>query len=272
MNNMRKHGHKPFNIAVIHGGPGAGGEMYSVARELSPDNGVLEPFQTSCSIEGQLDELKSVLESNGNLPLIIIGFSWGAWLSYIFAAYYPLIVKRLILVSSGVFEEKFEEKYAANSVETRLSRLTVSEKKEALSLLSALNNDELNTDCFVRFGELMGKADSYDSLPPDHESSVDNPRVRPDIYQQVWRQATKLRANGQLLELGKRIECPVVAIHGDYDPYPGEGVRDPLSRVIKDFRFILLRQCGHYPWLERNAKEPFYETLRREISPQTVSS
>ncbi|MHA2061833.1 MAG: alpha/beta fold hydrolase, partial [Candidatus Sifarchaeia archaeon] len=35
MKNLRIYGNKPFNIAVLHGGPGAPGEMAPVARELS---------------------------------------------------------------------------------------------------------------------------------------------------------------------------------------------------------------------------------------------
>jgi len=75
MNNLRKYGHKPFNIAVIHGGPGAPGEMAAIAHELSPDMGVLEPLQTANSIQGQVEELKNILEKYGSPPLILIGFS-----------------------------------------------------------------------------------------------------------------------------------------------------------------------------------------------------
>lgn len=265
MNNLRKHGHKPFNIAVIHGGPGGGGEMYPIAREFSLNMGVLEPLQSASSVEGQVEELKNVLENYGNPPLILIGFSWGAWLSYIVTATHPLLVKKLILVSSGPFEEK----YAAQIMETRLRHLNAEEKKEALSLFAALKSNDLNNNCFARFGELMGKADSFDSLPQDSEISEGSPDV--DIYHQVWEQASKLRSSGKLLQLGERIQCPVVAIHGDYDPHPGEGVKDPLSRVIKDFRFILLKQCGHHPWLERNAKDDFYRTLKNEIGLKSIS-
>jgi hypothetical protein len=34
MKNLRKYGKAPFSLAVIHGGPGAPGEMATVAREL----------------------------------------------------------------------------------------------------------------------------------------------------------------------------------------------------------------------------------------------
>ncbi len=104
MKNLRKYGNKPFNVAVIHGGPGAPGEMAPVARELSSVRGVLEPLQTATTVEGQVQELKAVLEKNGDLPVTLIGFSWGAMLSFIFTARYPSFVKKLILIGSGAYE------------------------------------------------------------------------------------------------------------------------------------------------------------------------
>ena len=65
--------------------------------------------------------------------------------------------------------------------------------------------------------------------------------------------------------LGKNIECPVVAIHGDYDPHPAEGVEKPLASILKNFRFILLQNCGHKPWIEKHAKDIFYEILKQEL-------
>jgi len=57
----------------------------------------------------------------------------------------------------------------------------------------------------------------------------------------------------------------VVAIHGDYDPHPAEGVQKPLSALIEEFRFVLLKKCGHTPWLERQAQEEFYKVLEEEL-------
>jgi pimeloyl-ACP methyl ester carboxylesterase len=136
MNKLRKHGQPPFNVAVIHGGPGARGEMYSVALELSSDVGVLEPLQSASSVKGQVEELKSALENYGNPPLILVGFSWGAWLSYILAAHHPDVVRKLILISVGVFEDKYTKKI----MDTRLGHLNAEEKIESLSLLSALQS------------------------------------------------------------------------------------------------------------------------------------
>ena len=260
MNNLRKYGNKPFNVAVIHGGPGAPGEMAPVARELSSVKGVLEPFQTATTLEGQVQELRSVLEKNGDLPVTLIGFSWGAMLSFIFTAHNPSFLKKLILIGSGPYEEK----YAVDITKTCLSRLSKGEREEAISLMANLDDPtaEGKNTLMARLGELISKADSYNPLPYDSEIL----ECQYDIYQSVWEQAKALRSSGKLLELGKAIRCPVVAIHGDYDPHPYEGIKGPLSRVLKDFRFILLEKCGHRPWIERSARDRFYDILRREVA------
>lgn len=64
---------------------------------------------------------------------------------------------------------------------------------------------------------------------------------------------------------GKQIMCPVVAIHEDYDPHPAEGVKDPLSRILKNCRLVTLKNCGHDPWIEPYAKDKFYEVLKEEL-------
>jgi pimeloyl-ACP methyl ester carboxylesterase len=260
MRNVRKYGTAPFTVAVIHGGPGAPGEMAPVARELAYGWGVLEPLQTAPSLDGQVHELQTVVHNNGDLPLTVIGWSWGAWLGFILAARYPELVKKLILIGSGPFEDN----YAVNIMKTRFRRLSEAERAEARSLMAILNDPAMadkNTP-MARLGTLLAKADAYDPLPPDSSELLE---CQYDIHQRVWAQADALRRSGQLLEFGKKIHCPVVAIHGDYDPHPSEGIKEPLSRVLKDFRFVLLENCGHCPWIERNARDRFYDYLKNEV-------
>ena len=251
MKNLRKYGNAPFNIVVIHGGPGAPGEMAPVAREISSRTGVLEPLQAASTIEGQIGELKDAVVKNGDLPVTLIGWSWGAWLSFIFSAQCPTSVKKLILIGSGPFEEK----YALNIMKIRLGRLNAEEKAETLSMMESLINPAIGdkNSSLARFGKLISRADSYDPLPRKSEGL----ECQYDVYQNVGEQAQKLRSSGKLLEFGKKIQCPVIAIHGDYDPHPSEGVKRPLSRILKDFRFILLENCGHQPCIERSARVRF---------------
>jgi len=259
MEQLRKHGKEPYRIAVIHGGPGASGEMEPVAKELANDFGVLEPKQTAMSINESVEELKQILEKNGEIPFTLVGYSWGSWLGFIFAANYPDFVKKLILVSSGPFETR----YAKNIGETRLYRLDVDERDEVSDLMKVLNNGsvENRNKEFARLGELFSKADAYD--PIDHVDEKIELQV--DVFQSLWNEASRLRRSGKLLKMGEKIKCPVVAIHGDYDPHPADGVKTPLQNLLKDFRFILLDCCGHKPWIEKQAKDQFYDILKKEL-------
>lgn len=85
----------PILTVVVHGGPGAPGEMRPGVKELSKVFGVLERLQSADSINGQREELKTQIESNTSLPVTLIGFSWGAWLSYLLTTKYPKLIKSL---------------------------------------------------------------------------------------------------------------------------------------------------------------------------------
>ena len=84
---------------------------------------------------------------------------------------------------------------------------------------------------------------------------------------ETWPEAAELRRSGELLEQVKLISCPVIAIHGDYDPHPIDGIREPLESALDDFRIVVLEKCGHYPWIERYARDRFFELLRQELPP-----
>lgn len=259
MDKVRAYGPGPFGIAVVHGGPGAPGEMAPVARELCTCAGILEPLQSASSIQGQVEELKDVLDRHAVLPVTLIGHSWGAWLCCILASRHPDVAKKLILVSSGPFEDS----YAGSILQTRLSRLNASDKQDALLLMAKLETGKaVGREDIARFGDLVSKADSFES---EDVVCTDELPFNPEVFRAVWNEADRLRRSGGLLSLARGITCPVVAIHGDHDPHPARGVSEPLSRALRDFRFVLLERCGHYPWRERFAKDEFYSILKEEL-------
>ena len=263
MANFRKYGNGPFRIAVIHGGPGAAGSVAPIARKLGETRGVLEPIQTAKTLDGQVEELRQMVEQNATTPVVFIGHSWGAWLSSLVTAKYPELVRKLILVGSGPFEEQYVPLIAEN----RLRRLSQEEQEEYLHLVEMLSKSKAPESIvsLSRLGEL-DKADSYNPIEmPEDPTALDFVDDPGEIYQGVWPQAAELRRTGELLRLAVTITCPVVAIHGDYDPHPAAGIQEPLAANLKDFRMIILEKCGHTPWCERHAMVTFYELLEHEL-------
>ncbi|WP_244328065.1 alpha/beta fold hydrolase [Roseibium sp. RKSG952] len=251
---VRQYGGKTSRVVVLHGGPGGAGEIEPLARELGKrGHSVLEPFKTRHSADGQVDELTAQIEAHCSPPVTLIGWSWGAWLGCLFSARYRTLVHNLILLGSGPFEARF----ASAIRTTKNSRLTNKQRSE----LNMLGASEGNIKDVARFIELSDLADTYarDSSSP--------PTVVFDgeIHAAVWREADEMRTNGSLLEAIATIQCPVLAIHGDYDPRPSEGVQIPLLTALPWAKFVELERCGHKPWQEIHAKEEFYRLIDNAI-------
>ena len=256
---LRMHGNPPFRVAVVHGGPGAAGDMAPVARSLGAAMGVLEPLQSAVTVRGQAEELAHILEGYGSPPMVVIGFSWGAWLACITASQYPSLIGKLILIGCP----SFEEKDAAGMNAVRMQRLPDAERVEVLTLLRRLDAPAAKEKdaAFARLGALLSKTDAFDPVEDDEDFVL----CSHEVFTRVWGEAAEWRRNGTLLASVKRIRCPVVAIHGEHDPHPAGGSEKSLSAAFGNFRFVLLKACGHKPWIERRARDAFFQILEGEL-------
>lgn len=255
---LRKYGNPSFEVALVHGGPGGAGQLAPLARKLSKTMGVLEPLQTAKSIEGQIHELHDALVSVSKNQITLIGHSWGAMLSILYTAEFPDFVKKLILVSCGPIDAKYT---SAEVMKNRFARMSADQRAKFDDTFKKLGDPDCKDKnaVFTQLGRLVGKIDSYE---PISDESVE---ARYDIFQGVWPEAESLRCRGGFIDAARKIRCPVLAIHGAFDPHPAGGIEGPLSSVIGDFRFILLEKCGHYPWIEHHAEDKFYSILRSEL-------
>ena len=255
----RKHGSAPYTIVVVHGGPGAAGSVKSLCETLGKTHGLLEPFQTEKTIPSQIEELRRIMDAHACMPVILIGHSWGAMLGFMFAATHPALVKKLILVSSGMLEDVHQDDLR----EQRESKLSPEEASELSRMRAQFANPKKEDmdDVFRRFGRLMDKIDSYRPI----DMPIDDAHYCYEVFASIWPEASAMRKRGEMLSMGAKITCDVVAIHGDQDPHPGHAVKASLDKVISNPRFYSLKDCGHMPWKERDAMDTFYAILTSEL-------
>lgn len=257
---IRKYGKPPLRVAVLHGGPGAPGYMAPVARELGKVIGVLEPIQTRDSLNGQIDELLDQLTDHAETPVTLIGSSWGAVLALFAAAREKQMIEKLILVGSAVFD-------AENSARTEVRRLERLDEKRRQRYETIMNDLERvpkkeQSRLLKEWGQILFDVDVYDPLTTDLEV-LD---VQYELNKRVWSDFVTLRdLPGYLKGEFSKIALPTVGIHGDYDPHPIEGIRPFLEDCLKNVRFHILPECGHYPWIERRARDRFFEILKDEL-------
>ncbi len=231
--------------------------MGYLAETISHKVGVVEALQTKNTIEELVDELKITIEENCTETCVLVGHSWGAWLSYILTVKHPQLVRKLVLVGSGPFKTK----YVSNLQNTRMERMSKCQKDRLNYLISEFYKDDNGSkDSILKeLGELMEVVDTYEPLKIyDREVMI---KVDDNMFKNVWDEAAKLRKSGELLEMGRGIHTPVLIIHGEYDPHPIDGVIEPLEEVLQIDKVYKIKKCGHSPWKEKFAHNEFIDII-----------
>ena len=257
---IRSYGQPPYKVAVLHGGPGAPGYMAPVARKLSIKRGVLELLQSEMSFKGQIRELRDQLADSADMPVTLIGSSWGAVLALFAAARKEIDIEKLILIGSAVYDADS----SARIEDIRLSRLDGEKRRRLEEIEAALDNPDINDKSKIadEWGDIFFHTDVYDPVTTDLEVI----EVQYDLNEKVWSEFVTLRDKpGYLKEEFSKIDIPTMVIHGEYDPHPIDGIRPFLESCIYDIKFYILPRCGHYPWIERHARDKFFEILKNEI-------
>ena len=237
---VRKHGKEPYHIVVLHGGPGAAGSAFGLARLISKKFGVLEPMQSKYTIMEQEEELREQIENNCSGKVILAGHSWGAWLAGLFAERFPDKVEKVILIGCGPLDES----YVSQIGERRKENMSPGEVEEFNQILRQFEDGFGEKDEYLqRLGEICDRADGYQ----EEESLRDKADVSGELHEKVWKEAAGLRKSGKLLERFGRISCPLVLIQGAVDPHPLEGVIKPLRDRNVDIKYEIGRYQGILP-------------------------
>lgn len=258
--NVNTYGDKPFKLAVLHGGPGAVGYMKPVALELSKNYSVLEPLQSKLTVQQQIDELKDQITKYSNEPLTLLGSSWGAMLALLFTSQNQYMIKKLILVGCGTFTKED----SAIADEVRNKRFTLEQKNklnELMQVIDALPEKEQN-EKMREFAAIFDVSDKYFSIYNNKE--LEN--LNWNIFKNVWEDFVKLRETPNYIKSEfLKINVPVTLMHGDYDPHPIKEIYSFLKDCIPQTKLYELKKCGHYPWIEKYAKDDFYKIINEEL-------
>lgn len=250
------HGKAPYTAVLIHGGPGAAGSLKGCAEELGrlTGKGIVEALQSRYSIAGLIEELHLQITEYCQEKPALIGHSWGAWLSVLFAEKYPEICKNLILVGCPPLTDQYVG-------EISLRRLQTLSDEEGKIYQRMIDRVAAGED-MEKLPGILEKSDNYHLENSEKRTAgkADN-----EMYNRIWNEAAKLRTNGELLSAFKNVQSSIFLIQGICDPHPIEGVMKPLEEQGIPCKAFILDKCGHNPFMEKYAKERFYEILQAII-------
>lgn len=257
MIDVRRYGAHGPTVAVLHGGPGAPGDVASLARALADAGFVaLEPLQRrsggeALTVARHVADLRDALRAEGARPTAIVGHSWGAMLALAYAAEFPDGVPALVLVAPGTFDRPSRAEYVRR-MQARLGP----EGAARLAAIAAGTGDGDRKLC--RAGEVHQQASSFALRPLEPNPLPCDARGN----QESWADMLRLLEDGTYPAAFAAIRCPVLMLHGDVDPHPGALIRDSLTPFLPQLEYVEFPRCGHYPWLERHARDVFLAGLR----------
>ncbi len=258
---IRTYGDSGPTVIVLHGGPGAAGNMAPIARGLADSFRVFEPFQRGSGAERltvgrHVADLHELIESQfSHSPPALVGSSWGAMLALAYAAAHPDGAGPLVLIGCGTFDKAARARMHASIqahtddvLRRRIGRLTdeVPDPNERLRAL----------------GDLVLPIYSHDLITTDLESEELDARA----HRETWHDMIRLQTEGVYPAAFAAITAPVLMLHGTADPHPGRMIRDSLTPHLPQLEYHEWNDCGHYPWLERAVRDKFFTVLREWLS------
>ena len=172
-------------------------------------------------------------------------------LALAYAEKYSAHVQSLILIGCGSFDKTSRSKIAP----IRQKRIEDFIKK----------HPEHRSDLELTLNEQIMKwhvmTDSFDMEADDFEIPISEPFDR-EGYQQTWQDMMECQEKGLYPQAFLSINVPVIMLHGEHDPHPGQMTRNTLLKYIPHLEYHEFSRCGHNPEMEKYAKADFFQYIR----------
>jgi pimeloyl-ACP methyl ester carboxylesterase len=265
---VRRYGTSGPCVVLLHGGPGAAGDMAGLARLLAPRFRTVEPLQrrsdnVPLTVAQHVADLDEIVQAAGE-PVHLVGFSWGAMLALTYAARHGERVAQMVLIGCGTFDIESRRVYS----ERMAARVRGEDALELDRLRSelAVEADRTHRDeLFGKRGKIATRVQAYAPLDAEPDESTDL-KFDERGHRETWQDALRLQEEGTQPGEFAKIAARVFMLHGEEDPHPGQMIRDSLAAVIGEIEYHEFPNCGHIPWNERYARDSFLAVLEQVLS------
>lgn len=252
---VREYGAGTSPVIVLHGGPAAAGDVAPLARELGKCWRVIEPFQRGGSgvpltVATHVQDLDDLIRERCSRPPVLVGHSWGAMLALVYAAEHPTVPAGVILVGCGTFSAAARADFKA-----RLDARLTPQDRADLAELELTEPDPGRR--LAAQGRIMTRVYGYDIEDVSDAIAI----VDPVAHEQTWADMMRRQHDGTYPAAFATIRAPVLMLHGEEDPHPGSSIREDLRKHVPRLEYREFAKCGHSPWLERQAKHAFLDSL-----------
>jgi len=245
-------------VLFLHGGPGLFHDyLVQLFKQLSSNHeliffdqrgsgasSALNPNREIC-INDFVADIESLRQALNFSTITLIGHSWGGLLAVLYANEFGENLKSMILIDPAPGNSSFD-KVGRNTMQ---NRLTVDDKEEIYSIMQTNPFEKSDMDGINRFVQINEKPRYFDQS----YGSKNKPAFTFDSLAKLQIVSGLLNEELDDYDIYQRIQgldTKTLVIHGDYDPIPVKSSRK-YSEMIAGSRFLLLNDCGHFPFIEK---------------------
>lgn len=246
-------------LIVLHGGPGLSQDyLLPHLSKLAKNHFVIFYDQSGCGRSERkkdakdidlnvfIDDLEVIRHHFGLEKISVLGHSFGGFIAMQYAIAHPEVIDQLVLLNSMPSSSRdfaqFTEEYARR----------VTPFMEELELIQASKAfQEGDSKTLARYLRIIFQ--TYSAVPEtvDQLNLYALPQANKNFIKisEVFSQTLF----SKFFDLGshlKNLSCKTLIIHGDKDPIPVSTART-LHKNIKNSKFAVIKDCGHFPFVEK---------------------
>jgi pimeloyl-ACP methyl ester carboxylesterase len=178
-------------------------------------------------------------------------------LALAYAAVHPERVTSLALVGCATFDPAARGEIQA----IREQRMDAGLRQRIEGLAEEFPDPDKR---LAMMAHLLLPVDSHELLSTGREVLTCDARA----HHETWDDMVRLQDASIYPAAFAKIDAPVLMLHGAADPHPGSMIRSSLKPHLPQLEYRELQRCGHYPWLEKGARDEFFAMLREWLGRQ----
>lgn len=261
-------------IVILHGGPGLDHtyllpQMERLAKhhtliffdQRACGRSSMDVDTNSLTMSNLIDDIEGVRKVFHLKKINLMGHSWGGLLAMRYAVEYPENLGSLILVTTTPASSELR-RASLRIMEERVSK---ADSAARVALMKTDDFKERTPKAMAEFFRILFKGSFYRPELADSLTLKFGPSypISSRLMQHLSKDKTAMDYDLHP-QLG-RINCPTLIIGGDFDQVPPE-TNQRIHEGIKGSEYILLKNCGHFPYIEK--PDEFFGAIRSFMTKQ----
>jgi proline iminopeptidase len=255
-------------IIVVHGGPGlsqdylqpqlqklAEGHQVIFYDQRGSGESVGEADSKNIQMDTFVEDLEGIRNAFGLNKVTVLGHSFGGLLAMEYAIAHPEAIDKLVIVSSSPGSSDDFAQFLAEWNKRVSPYFKEMQKIEETQAFKEGDSETVANLFKLMFNNYCFNADDVAklSLKISSQGNVNGRRTNKLFQKNFYSKPFNIFENLQ------KLNCKTLIVHGDVDVVP-LSTAENLHKNIKNSQFVVIKDCGHFPYVEK--PQEFFDSVQ----------